>query len=193
VAPFSRFSRAHALLVVAATLVAALAKQPSVIALVSAGSFAVLLLRTRGKWTAAGGFGLANAITSLRLVLTLAALVAGSWAPGWALALNALVVVSLDGVDGWAARRFATQGDFGGRYDTAVDSLFAYVLVLVVFPSEREAKRSFLGATVFVALVSTLGAAFVLPPPLAAALVGITIAAQSASFLWSFWEVYGRA
>jgi phosphatidylglycerophosphate synthase len=216
---FARWSRGNALAVVLTTLLVAGSRLPALLAAVAAVSFGLLLRQTRGGWTAAGVFGLANLITSVRLLLTLGLLLGGLALSDWWIVLLAASVVTLDGVDGWAARRFEIQGEFGARYDTAVDSLFTlglsclllcrgvlggwvllaglwhyvYVLSVLIFPSEREAKRSLLGASVFVALVSTMGAAFVLPPAWAAGLVGAAVILQSASFVWSFWQRYGAA
>jgi len=199
-----------------ALFVSASTREPAAIGAVGVVSFAVLVYRMRPSWLPAG-FGLANAITTLRLLLTLAMLVFGkAWPASW-LFLCALAIVTLDGVDGWAARRFSTSGEFGARYDTAVDSLYTlalcallhargtlgawvflagawhylYVLSIFVFEPRREAQRSQFGATVFVVLVSTLGAAFLLPVEWAAPLVALAVALQSLSFSRSFWESFG--
>ena len=43
----------------------------------------------------------------------------------------ATVSLSLDGVDGWLARRQGLCSDFGGSFDMEVDSVFALLLVLL--------------------------------------------------------------
>jgi phosphatidylglycerophosphate synthase len=192
-------------------------REPAMIGVLGGVSFAVFLHRMRPAFRASG-FGLANAITTLRLGLTLCLLFGKEWPGSW-LFLGALAIVTLDGVDGWVARRFRLSAEFGARYDTAVDSLYTlalaallhargtlgawvllagawhyvYVLSLWIFEARREAQRSRLGATVFVALVSTMGAAFLLPAAWAAPLVGLAVALQSVSFLKSFWECFGPA
>ena len=214
---FSRWSLRHALAIALVTGISLVLDSGVPLAIGAGVSFAWLLFAMRRQWSASGAFGLANSITSLRLVLTLTALVAGARFSGAWLSAFALIVVALDGVDGWAARRFETEGEFGARYDTAVDSLFTlalslllfqravlgawvliagawhyvYVLSVLVFPSEREARRSLFGASVFVALAAALGAAFVVPQPFATWLAALAVAIQSASFLRSFWERYG--
>ena len=215
---YRRWSRVHAIGMMSALLVSAESREPAAIGVIGAASFAVLLYRMRPAWRPAG-FGLANAITTLRLAVTLGILLFGKSWPGSWLFCAALAIVTLDGVDGRAARRLGTTSEFGGRYDTAVDSLYTlalaallqargtlgawvllagawhylYVLVIFVFEARREASRSRLGATVFVALVSTMGAAFLLPVEWAAPLVGLAVAVQSLSFLKSLWECFGRA
>jgi len=74
--------------------------------------------------------GLANAVTLLRLAFVstlLIPLVGGSPAPVAIIAL-ATLSLSLDGVDGWLARRQGLSSDFGGSFDMEVDSVFALVL-----------------------------------------------------------------
>lgn len=202
----------------AAAAVACWSGLPAVLAGVVTISFAALIRATWGAWTPSGAFGLANAVTTVRLGLILGLLAGGLSLPAWTLALLGVVAIHLDGVDGWAARRFGTQGDFGARYDVAVDSVFAlalsvillargslgpwiliagvwhyvYVLAPLVLVTQRaEAPRSRLRCTVFIAVVGTLAAAFVLPDPWAASFVGIAMVAQGASFAGSFWERYG--
>jgi phosphatidylglycerophosphate synthase len=77
--------------------------------------------------------GLANAVTMLRLAFVstlIIPLVGVSPAPVAIIAL-ASVSLSLDGVDGWLARRQGLSSDFGGSFDMEVDSVFALVLTLL--------------------------------------------------------------
>lgn len=201
-----------------AAVVACSFRLPAILAVVATLSFAALIRATWRDWTPVCTFGLANTVTTARLVLVLGSLMGALFLPAWLLALLSFVGILFDGVDGWAARRFGTQGDFGARYDVAVDSVFAlalsvvliardllgpwvlvagiwhyvYVLAPVVYPTDRaEARRSRWGCTVFIAVVGSLAAAFVIPEPWASSLVVMAMAAQSASFLLSFWERYG--
>lgn len=85
-------------------------------------------------------FGLANAITLSRAagVTVLAAAVfamPGDAATRWALTALALVILALDGLDGWAARRSGLASRFGARFDVEVDTAFALVLALLVWQS----------------------------------------------------------
>jgi phosphatidylglycerophosphate synthase len=216
---YTRWSRANALAIVLTTAVALWAELPALLGVVGAASFAWLLYRLRARWTPQGGFGLPNAITTLRLSLTSGLFFGGLMMPAWLLVLVATAVVTLDGLDGWVARRFGSQSDFGAHYDTAVDSLYtlalsvlllarevvggwvmiaglwhyAFVLWAWAFPSARESKRSLFAACIFVALVSTMGVAFLLPPAFATPLVGLAVILQSASFARSLWQQYGPA
>jgi phosphatidylglycerophosphate synthase len=74
--------------------------------------------------------GAANAVTMLRLAFVstlIIPLVGGTPVPVAIIAL-ATVSLSLDGVDGWLARRQGLSSDFGGSFDMEVDSVFALVL-----------------------------------------------------------------
>ncbi|MFP4328489.1 MAG: CDP-alcohol phosphatidyltransferase family protein, partial [Paracoccaceae bacterium] len=76
--------------------------------------------------------GLCNLMTLARLALVsalVAPLAAGAGA-SWPVFAVAAVALSLDGVDGWLARRQGLVSDFGARFDMEVDSALALVLAL---------------------------------------------------------------
>ncbi len=83
-------------------------------------------------------FGAANTITLLRaggicllpvLAVGQAEWVAAGWnLAGWTLPVAALVLLTLDGFDGWAARRQRLASNFGARFDMEVDALFVLML-----------------------------------------------------------------
>jgi len=82
-------------------------------------------------------FGAANAVTTFRAAVV--ALIAGTLgeSPAGNLAAAAAVsgigVMSLDGVDGWLARRSGLESDFGARFDMEIDSLLILALSVVVW------------------------------------------------------------
>jgi phosphatidylglycerophosphate synthase len=47
------------------------------------------------------------------------------------------VVLILDGVDGWLARKTGQTSRFGARFDMEIDSLFAIVLALLVWQTDK--------------------------------------------------------
>lgn len=84
-------------------------------------------------------FGLANGVTLFRLDLA-ACLLAAAWVgpaeePGgaghaWAVFIMAGLALTLDGIDGWLARRRGETSAFGARFDMIGDTFFAVVLSL---------------------------------------------------------------
>jgi len=89
-------------------------------------------------------FGLANSVTLLRGAMV-------SWLAGfiglpeiiadpklsWSLFTAALIVLLLDGLDGWLARKKGQASAFGAKFDMEVDSLFAIVLSLLAWQSDK--------------------------------------------------------
>jgi len=76
--------------------------------------------------------GLCNQVTLLRLVLTAALLapLAMQAAAPWAIVIVAILALSLDGIDGWLARREGRSSDFGARFDMEVDAALGLILAL---------------------------------------------------------------
>jgi phosphatidylglycerophosphate synthase len=86
-------------------------------------------------------FGAANAVTLARGVVTalLGALVvapAPSGVPALAAAAGSLVVL-LDGVDGWLARRSGMASEFGARFDMETDALLVLALAVLAWRWDR--------------------------------------------------------
>jgi phosphatidylglycerophosphate synthase len=85
-------------------------------------------------------FGIANTVTLVRLVGAAVfagfavepALLAGA-AAAWAALAAALALLSLDGVDGFFARRQGLESAYGARFDMEVDALFILVLALIAW------------------------------------------------------------
>jgi phosphatidylglycerophosphate synthase len=88
-------------------------------------------------------FGLCNLITMTRLSLTVSLVpllfLSRPVAPAdlWMAFAIAAIALSLDGVDGWTARRSGLVSRFGARFDMEVDSVFALVLALVAYASSQ--------------------------------------------------------
>lgn len=79
-------------------------------------------------------FGLCNAVTLARAAMVVA-LLAMLWSggQGWDVMLVATIALSLDGVDGWLARRNGLTSDFGARFDMETDAALALVLAAHVW------------------------------------------------------------
>jgi len=154
--------------------------------------FAFLLVLGRRAHTPSGRFGLANAITCLRLLVLLTLGLPPRWLDPWSALAITLLVLALDLVDGWLARRFGDASAFGAHFDMETDALlvlivtlrlwlaqqyppwvlisgglrYAYVLWLWAWPgpaAAREAPRSRLARSAFTLLMLGLCLGLVLP------------------------------
>jgi len=169
---------AHAMWMLALAAVSLLLHSPLVAAVGGAASLGFFVLGNRGRFTAQGPFGAANAVTSLRLALVVA--IAASTRAGPALAIALVLFLALDGVDGYLARVTRAGSRFGARYDMETDALlvlvaglklfaagrlgafvvipgllrYTYAAAVVLLPEGRgEAPRSLLGRSVFAVVV----------------------------------------
>src|SRR6478609_5713514 len=81
--------------------------------------------------------GIANSITTVRAVLAalVAAAIGVAPAPSsaWFVVAAAIAATVLDGVDGWAARRFVESSAFGARFDMEVDAFLIMALSVVAW------------------------------------------------------------
>jgi phosphatidylglycerophosphate synthase len=218
----ARWSRGHALAMLSATAAALFIGQAWPAALAGAVSFTLLFHGVRGGFTARGGFGVANLVTALRLLLVLA-LGFGARAPALLLSAAVLGVFVLDGLDGWLARRSGSASAFGAHFDMEVDALlvlvaelvlwqrdfgvwilvtgllrYAYVMALAWVPAPGGPQlRSRFGRYAFGALVLGLSAAPVLPETAALGAVAFGTVLVSASFArgfhWSYRSLPARA
>jgi phosphatidylglycerophosphate synthase len=130
------FTRAHALWMLAATA-AALAVAPWLAAVAGALSLGACIALHRGRWTPSGAFGAANALTLLRLLMIAILAAPALTPPGPAAALLVLAVFTLDGVDGWLARRRGETSIFGAYFDLECDALLVLVCALVLHQHGR--------------------------------------------------------
>lgn len=213
----STWAYASALSVVLGTLLALWLEAPSVLAAIAALCFFVFVAQARRSWTPQGRFGLANLVTTGRLVITLWFLLAFASQPGWLLAGVALGSLLLDLVDGWLARRAGLSSEFGALFDMETDALFVLTLALTLFsrgvagpwvimaglwrylyvlapacitPSGAEDKRSRHGRLLYVLMMACFVVALAVPPSTGWLLGLIGTAAVSISFMHSFWQLY---
>ncbi|EHS51623.1 CDP-alcohol phosphatidyltransferase [Rhizobium sp. PDO1-076] len=86
-------------------------------------------------------FGFANTVTAIRaaIVCMIAALVffpstpEGIESVPWILVGLVILVLAMDGLDGYLARRFEYQSDLGARFDMEVDALLVLCLAAAAF------------------------------------------------------------
>jgi phosphatidylglycerophosphate synthase len=94
-----------------------------VAAATGAAALSVLAALHAGRFTPEGRFGVANAVTAVRVVVIVVLTALREVGP-FAAALVALFLV-LDGLDGWVARfPPSTESAFGARFDMETDALF---------------------------------------------------------------------
>jgi phosphatidylglycerophosphate synthase len=82
-------------------------------------------------------FGPANHVTMLRGMLaatTASVMIEPAQSTiAWPLVVTTLTMVTLDGVDGWFARRTRMSSAFGARFDMEIDAFFMLVLSILVW------------------------------------------------------------
>lgn len=105
------------------------------IATTAAASFGALTVLARTHWTASGRYGLANAITAFRLGLVF--LMLGQTSSLLRAFALALLVLLLDGADGWQARRSNSCSAYGDLFDKEVDAFFTLALCVILYRTDR--------------------------------------------------------
>ena len=125
-----------------ATDAAALGMRGAVAAILCYGIVVLLVLRGLTRYAHPSRFGLANILTLARASLTALlfgfagdhALGASMFAGGirWLAVSFAPIIVVLDGLDGYAARRNGTASAFGAHFDMEADALFILSLSALV-------------------------------------------------------------
>ncbi len=175
----------------------------------------LLVMIKRGRWTPKDSFGAANAVTAARIGLLWLLLPTASMHPASFIALSLLILV-LDGLDGWLARRRGLSSEFGAFFDKESDALFLLLLcgiaafqgplpswvlgagllrygfVVLVFllptPKNRE-TRSTLARYVYGCMVGALLLSFLPYPNLYRPVAAVATAALGASFGQSLWRI----
>ncbi len=94
-----------------------------------------------------GRFGLANVVTTVRAAITALmgglVLASGDFGVGlreealWVLGFITAFALTLDGVDGYLARKTHTASRFGARFDMEVDALLIFFLSLAAFELDK--------------------------------------------------------
>lgn len=215
--PGDRWGDAHGILMLLATALTVVSRLPFLATTVGFISLVALVTWSRRAWTPSGRFGLANTVTSGRLVLSFALVLRPEAWAGHTLALTALTILALDLVDGSLARHFDGESRFGARYDMEVDAVFVlslscalwsrgvagpwvllaglwrylFVVIPLIVPSRGgEAPRSLLYRSAYSVMVASFLAALIAPPGWAGPIAFVGTAVLSASFLRSFWYRY---
>lgn len=130
-----RWSNLHSTVLLAAST-AMLFSWPIELLLGSAAlSFAWFIVRGQGNRTSTRRFGPANAVTLFRLLLIFS-LASFAHRPDLIILL-AFLILCLDGVDGWLARKFDCASEFGEYFDKETDAFFMLVLCWLILLDQR--------------------------------------------------------
>ncbi|HTV24999.1 MAG TPA: lysylphosphatidylglycerol synthase domain-containing protein [Polyangiaceae bacterium] len=208
---------ANAASLICGSVLAAWVGYPPLLGFVAGLCCFILVARSQGRWTPGGRFGSPNAITTLRLLLTMALLFAYGREPGWQLAGAAGIILLLDVVDGWVARRTGQSSEFGASYDVEADALlvmsitlllftrgtagawvlvagllrYAYVLAPALFPTPvGQAPRSRHGRITYVTMLTSFMLALVVERTQGVWLALLGTVVITLSFSHSFWQRY---
>lgn len=125
----ARWNSGHSVAMIAVAIAVASGLPAWLPCAVAALSFAVLIRRCRGRWTPTGRFGPANVVTMARLY----GMFALPFLPPRQVAAVGTLLLALDGVDGWVARRTGTSGEFGAFLDQESDAFFVLLLCLLLY------------------------------------------------------------
>ncbi len=134
----SKWTFVHAVFCLAAASVVGVAGDLRILLIAGLLSFGYFLWRGSAAWTPHGGFGRANAITLARLLAGLSLCFLGSTTSSGVLVfVLALLVLIVDGLDGWMARRHNESSEFGEYFDKETDAFFLLVLCFVAYFQEK--------------------------------------------------------
>jgi phosphatidylglycerophosphate synthase len=133
VTPLEGWTRWHAALLLAALAAALVLERSWPVAAAGAASIAALVGVNRDRWPSLRSFGWANGVTALRVALVWTVGARLAKAPEPLLAVIVLALYSLDGLDGYLARRHGTSSEFGALFDMEADAYFVLMVELVAY------------------------------------------------------------
>ena len=111
----------HAIILLTGGILTIFVEQLSILVFIALGSFCIFLIK---KLRQPGSFGYANIATTSRLILLLLLGLFIFKIPGFLSLVIGLIILILDGVDGYLARRYHESSDFGAYLDMETDTFF---------------------------------------------------------------------
>jgi len=212
-----RWMRIHAVVLLCAVVLFLKTENILFIVIGAAISFAAFFIWNRLKTQQSSfAFQAANLVTTFRLLtLWLLCYYSIEWAD-WIIGSLALLVLLLDGLDGYLARRFNTASDFGAYLDMETDAFFVlslssllylqgkvgfwilgvgclryvYFLILLLFkPKAQKEGRHYFAQAIAVFLMGSLVAGFLLPAEIYQPVLVVGSLLVLGSFGRSFYEV----
>jgi phosphatidylglycerophosphate synthase len=127
------------------------------LAVTATASCCVYLVANREFFPRFSDFGLGNAVTTFRFVLTVGLVLEAPMHAGPALACFAAVILLLDAVDGALARRARKCTPFGARFDMEADAFLVLAASFVVFHAGHMGPLVLAGGALRYAYVAFLG------------------------------------
>ncbi|GAB4379431.1 MAG: hypothetical protein Kow0042_28810 [Calditrichia bacterium] len=121
----------HSATILVATILSLILSSLIPLVVVGIINFLLLIAISNGHWTVSSKFGRANTLTALRLVAIISLAFYGASLSNPAIAWIGLIILILDGVDGWLAKRFQETSPFGAYFDKETDAFFMLTLCLL--------------------------------------------------------------
>ncbi|MEO0468536.1 MAG: CDP-alcohol phosphatidyltransferase family protein [Bacteroidota bacterium] len=214
------WTRYHAGLILAGSILALLIDWTAALDVFAVVSFGAYFLLFQDVWKPKGLLGgPANQVTAFRLLGLLTVLFLHPYLPDWGIAIGAILVLALDGLDGYLARKYQLSSRFGGIFDMETDAFFVmgmslllfqkelapawvlllgwikygYELLLIVFPPKRVEKGTMLGKIIAVVLMISLIAPLLLPAGISQFMLMTSAILLLYSFGRSFYETVIRS
>lgn len=210
-----RWSLANAVAVLLAAPIALWLHRLGPLLFVGIAMLAAFVVAERTHWTPRGSFGAANGVTALRIGLLPLLPPAVTVHPAALIGLS-LLILALDALDGWLARRHALSSEFGAFFDKETDALFLLLLcglatfqgslsawilgagllrygfvvgVFLLPTSQKTEFRSTAARYVYGLMVGALLGSFLPYPHLSFAVILVATGALLVSFGHSFWRI----
>lgn len=118
---------------VGATLIFLATRSLSLYAGWSTAAVAWFVYHHRADWQIFGAWGgVANVLTALRAVLLLGLCLAASGLHPYVVLVLGILVLVIDGLDGYYARKYGTVSAFGDGFDKEVDALFVLTFGVII-------------------------------------------------------------
>lgn len=130
----SRWNSIHAIVILICVFLCVYNENFIYLAIGAIASFCYYILNNRGtlmKLTPVGGY--ANWVTGFRFVLLIGLMVLLPSLSFLQLGVGLIIFVSLDGVDGWLARKYGQSTIFGQYFDMELDALFVMMMCCYYF------------------------------------------------------------
>ncbi len=133
-ATIERWYKAHAILMIVATLLFLLTNQLFWIPAIGGLSFLYFVMTNHKNWSQITWFGgYPNLATGFRLILFLGVLIFQAQLSFFQIGVLASISVSFDGVDGYLSRKFNQASYFGSYFDRETDAFFVLAMTCLIF------------------------------------------------------------